>query len=313
MAHSEACQLFIEQQIKEGLDEGKTPYSIGKDLADMVQRLFEASIPARTIEQKARRIGRQDATNVANHPTAENHIEIQNNKEMVTCTCGKLYDAAAWDTNKNGGKCPYCWKGLTVEGEPRERLPGAGRPPKFAVKQDDGNASKIAIEAKPEHHRVQFTHENEWYTPQDYVEAARRCLGEIVLDPATSEIAQERIQATNYFTVNEDGLKQCWCDKVWLNPPYAQPWIQLFAEKIITEIDSGMVSEAIVLTHNYTDTAWFHLLESRASLICFTRGRVKFEKSDGTIAAPTQGQAFFYFGANTERFREEFDGYGFIR
>jgi hypothetical protein len=37
MAHNEACQLFIEQQIKEGLDEGKTPYSgtYGDDREDV--------------------------------------------------------------------------------------------------------------------------------------------------------------------------------------------------------------------------------------------------------------------------------------
>jgi hypothetical protein len=33
MAHQEACQLFIEQEIKEGLAQGETPYSIGKELA----------------------------------------------------------------------------------------------------------------------------------------------------------------------------------------------------------------------------------------------------------------------------------------
>jgi len=33
MAHHEACQLYVEQQIKEGLSEGKSPYAIGKELA----------------------------------------------------------------------------------------------------------------------------------------------------------------------------------------------------------------------------------------------------------------------------------------
>ena len=33
----------------------------------------------------------------------------------------------------------------------------------------------------------------------------------------------------------------------------------------------------------------------------------------GGIAAPTQGQAFFYFGAEVDRFRDTFGGFGFIR
>ena len=56
MAHSEACQLFIEQQIKEGLAEGKSAYSIGKELTAMIARMFEASIPAETLRTRARRI-----------------------------------------------------------------------------------------------------------------------------------------------------------------------------------------------------------------------------------------------------------------
>lgn len=62
MAHSEACQLFIEQQIEESLEEGKTPYAIGQELSKWIQKLFETKIQPRTIEQRARR---QNATNVA--------------------------------------------------------------------------------------------------------------------------------------------------------------------------------------------------------------------------------------------------------
>jgi len=64
MAHSEACQLYIEQQIKEGLAVGKTPYSIGKELTAMVERLFEASIPHDTLERRAERAKKKLGTNV---------------------------------------------------------------------------------------------------------------------------------------------------------------------------------------------------------------------------------------------------------
>lgn len=78
MAHKEACQVYIEQQIKEGLETGKTPYSIGKELSSWVEKLFETSIPARTLEQKARRI--ENATNVASPPTPCNPSEIPDNQ-----------------------------------------------------------------------------------------------------------------------------------------------------------------------------------------------------------------------------------------
>jgi len=53
---SEACELFIEQQIKEDLGKGKTPYSIGKDLSKWIEKLFETHVKPNTIEQRAGRI-----------------------------------------------------------------------------------------------------------------------------------------------------------------------------------------------------------------------------------------------------------------
>jgi hypothetical protein len=48
----------------------------------------------------------------------------------------------------------------------------------------------------------------ERYTPAEYIEAARKVLGGIDLDPATSPQAQRVVQATRYFTEKDDGLVQ---------------------------------------------------------------------------------------------------------
>jgi phage N-6-adenine-methyltransferase len=165
---------------------------------------------------------------------------------------------------------------------------------------------------KIHNHRAQGTGDNEWYTPAEHIEAARKVLGAIDLDPATSEFAQGRVKAKKFYTQENDGLTQEWAGRVWLNPPYAQPFIAQFASKMAREVAAGNVTAAIMLTHNYTDTAWFHELFSACSAICFTRGRVKFEKSDGSVAAPTQGQAFFYFGKDVKSFRRVFGGIGFV-
>lgn len=55
MARHEACELYIEQQIADGLEEGKTPYAIGKELSTWVAKLFEINIPKSTLETKAKR------------------------------------------------------------------------------------------------------------------------------------------------------------------------------------------------------------------------------------------------------------------
>jgi phage N-6-adenine-methyltransferase len=163
------------------------------------------------------------------------------------------------------------------------------------------------------HHRTQFTGENEWYTPARYVEAARTCLGAIDLDPASAPLAQKTIRAARFFTREEDGLKQEWRGRIWLNPPYAQPSIVHFVDKLLAEVNAGRATEAILLTHNYTDTGWFHAAAGHCAAICFTRGRIRFVGASGEIAAPTQGQAFFYFGPGLDRFRQTFSSFGFIR
>lgn len=156
------------------------------------------------------------------------------------------------------------------------------------------------------------TGENEWYTPAEYVELAREVMGGIDLDPASSERAQVTVQATAFYTEEDDGLAQDWDGKVFLNPPYAQPAIGHFAEKMVTEWEAKRSTSAVVLTHNYTDTAWFQKLARAATAICFTRGRVKFVSPEGALAAPTQGQAFFYFGHNLDAFIAAFADVGFV-
>ena len=156
------------------------------------------------------------------------------------------------------------------------------------------------------------TGENEWYTPAAILDAARDVLGAFDLDPASNSEAQASVQAAKYFTKEDDGLRQEWPGRVWLNPPYAQPHIAAFVSKMVAERRAGRVSAGIMLTHNYTDTAWFHEAAAVADAICFTRGRVKFYDPAGNVAAPTQGQALFYFGEDALAFAERFSRVGFV-
>jgi phage N-6-adenine-methyltransferase len=156
------------------------------------------------------------------------------------------------------------------------------------------------------------TGENEWFTPAEYLALVRSVLGEIDLDPASNADAQKIVHATTFYTGEDSGLDHEWHGRVWMNPPYAQPLIADFVSKMVSECKAGHVTAAIMLTHNFTDTTWFHEAVSIADAICFTRGRVRFYKSNGEIAAPTQGQAFFYFGSDVELFAKHFQSIGFI-
>lgn len=162
------------------------------------------------------------------------------------------------------------------------------------------------------HFRTSFTGENEWYTPEQYIDAVKEVFGGIIdLDPASNEEAQKAIKAKKFYSIDDDGLKNQWRGKVWLNPPYSQPLIMQFMQKVFDESEN--FDECIVLTNNYTDTRWFHLAESHCSLICFTKGRIKFWNTDNEVSMPMNGQAFFYYGENIDAFRETFKEIGFIR
>lgn len=161
-------------------------------------------------------------------------------------------------------------------------------------------------------HGAHGTGNNEWYTPAEYIDAARDVLGVINLDPASNPIAQATVKADAYFTKDTNGLEQDWHGNVWLNPPYSRPLLGLFVDKLVAEYNAGNVGEAIMLTHNYTDTAWFKKAREAASAICFPEGRIRFISPDnGKLASPTQGQTFFYFGKDPSRFLARFGGYGF--
>jgi phage N-6-adenine-methyltransferase len=153
--------------------------------------------------------------------------------------------------------------------------------------------------------------ENEWYTPAEYAEMARSVMGSIDLDPASCDEANEVIKADAYYTKDDDGLSKDWHGNVWCNPPYSRDLMPAFVEKLKDSYASGQVQQAILVSHNNTDTAWFHSLASVASEICFPKKRIRFYRGDD-VAAPTNGQAFFYLGTQTEAFKDAFCGVGFV-
>jgi len=171
----------------------------------------------------------------------------------------------------------------------------------------------IVRAAKQELPHVAFNSgNNEWYTPADYIEAARAVMGTIDLDPASTEEANKVIRATKFYSIEENGLAHPWHGKVWMNPPYASGLIEKFSEKLATSYSQGDVPEAIALVNNATETGWFQSMAVVTTAICFPSSRVKFWAPDGKVGAPLQGQGILYFGSNGVQFHNEFNKFGLV-
>lgn len=180
------------------------------------------------------------------------------------------------------------------------------------AKEAEKKLKNPSLEDEKNVHVSNNSGENEWYTPEIYIESARKVMGGIDLDPATSAVANRTVKASTYFTAQDDGLTQTWpIGRIWMNPPYAQPLMGQFAEKMAQEVERG--SESVVLVNNATETVWFQRMAGVCSAICFPRGRIRYLTPDGEPAnSPLQGQAIIYSGPNADRFEAAFSEFGLV-
>lgn len=162
--------------------------------------------------------------------------------------------------------------------------------------------------------QVLLSHEStEWYTPPEYIEAARLVLGSIDLDPATASIPQEWIKATIIYTLADNGLIRPWQGRVWLNPPYSttdgKSNQETWSQRLIEQYEAGRVTEAILLVKASLGYNWFDRLFDTYP-VCFKRGLINFINQKGESGPAKLGSAFFYLGPNLARFIEVFGKIG---
>lgn len=170
---------------------------------------------------------------------------------------------------------------------------------------DDAYAKFLpAPDTKP--HVANNSGDNEWYTPSEYIAAARVAMGGIDLDPASTKEANTVVKAERFYTADQNGLTHPWPGRVWLNPPYASEWIAAFAEKLVSEYRAKRMSAACVLVNNASETDWFEHMAAHASARCDLHSRVKFWAPDKSVGAPLQGQAVLYLGKSASRFTDAF-------
>ena len=130
---------------------------------------------------------------------------------------------------------------------------------------------------------------NEWITPR-WLTAH---LGPFDLDPCAPVSPPWDIAQASY-SILDDGLKQPWGGRVWLNPPYgpeAGEWLARLAEH-----DNGV---ALIFARTETKI-WHEHVWPHAYAINFLRGRIAFCDVTGRMAPKTAGapSALVAYGFN---------------
>ncbi len=159
---------------------------------------------------------------------------------------------------------------------------------------------------------------NEWYTPAEYVEAARDVMGGIDLDPASCAEANETVKADRFWTKHEDGLNQDWRGRVFLNPPGGardgKSVAGLWWKKLIEEYETGRVGQFVFIgftleiLRTTQDRSKYGDMSPLCEVFkrCFPRKRISF----GGQPHPTHANVIVYGGPYTVTFRQQFSKFG---
>lgn len=162
---------------------------------------------------------------------------------------------------------------------------------------------------------IHQSNNNEWYTPRQYIEAARSAMGSIDIDPASNEKANEVIRAKRYLTNAQNGLMYKWRGNVWLNPPYGVVGRignqDIWSAMLVKQFALGYVTRAVLLVNAQTGEKWFQKLWDYH--ICFTNHRIRFIDEYGfENKQPTHSNALVAFGIPLQVFRQHFSRFGEI-
>jgi phage N-6-adenine-methyltransferase len=116
----------------------------------------------------------------------------------------------------------------------------------------------------------------EWSTPQYFFDRLNKEF-QFNLDPCATK---QNAKCSNFFTAQQDGLKQNWRgQRVFCNPPYGR-----VIEDWVEKCHKGQASIAVGLLPARTDTRWFHDHIYGKCEIRFIKGRLKF--GNGKNSAP---------------------------
>lgn len=85
-----------------------------------------------------------------------------------------------------------------------------------------------------------------------------------------------------FFTKEQDGLKQSWNGVCWMNPPYGRE-MAVWLKRANMERENGITTVALIPSR--TNTGWWHDVVMKNE-VRFVRGRPKFGNADQGLPWP---------------------------
>ena len=121
-----------------------------------------------------------------------------------------------------------------------------------------------------------------WATPQEFYDKLNDEFN-FTLDPCATE---DNAKCDNFFTADDDGLKQDWSGNiVFCNPPYGRAikdWVKKsYEESLKTN------TTVVMLIPSRTDTIYFHEFIYGKAEIRFIKGRLKFGDAKNSAPFPS--------------------------
>lgn len=129
---------------------------------------------------------------------------------------------------------------------------------------------------------------DEWYTPE-WITAP---LGRFDLDPCAPMGEHRRIAWLEYNR-EQDGLSMPWHGRVFCNPPFSQPLLKLFCERMALHGNGILLMMCLGF-----DASWFHdYILGAADALFIMKGRIRFVGMDGTMGgSPPKGCMLAAYG-----------------
>lgn len=110
-----------------------------------------------------------------------------------------------------------------------------------------------------------------WATPQGFFDQIDSEF-HFTLDAAA---IAENTKCDEFFSPDDDSLKQIWSGRVWVNPPYGKN-VGAWVRKASESAKNGTAEVVVMLLPARTDTKWFHEYVYNNAEIRFVKGRLKF-------------------------------------